>query len=254
MIFALEFPAISQLVEWPDFLFEDTAFGFNKIALGSLMATIVTLAIFFLGGRKSQMVPVGVQNVAEASIDLIEDEIVEPAIGSEGKAWTPYLTALFFFILFTNLLELFPGWLMPSTARMAIPALLAILSYIAFIVTGFRYQGLGYLKNTLFPPGVPKPIYILVTPIELISVFVVRPFSLAVRLFANLLAGHILVVTFAVLTAALFAAQWYVVFLPLPFFMLIFVFAFELLVSVLQAYIFTILTAVYIGGAMHPEH
>ena len=91
-------------------------------------------------------------------------------------------------------------------------------------------------------------------PIELISVFVVRPFSLAVRLFANLLAGHILVVTFAVLTAALFAAEWYAIILPLPFFMLIFVFAFELLVSVLQAYIFTILTAVYIGGAVHPEH
>lgn len=254
MLLALEFPAISQLVEWPDFLFKDTAFGFNKIALGSMMATAVTLAIFFLGGRRSQMVPAGVQNVAEASIELIEDEIVEPAIGSDGRSWTPYLTALFFFILFTNLLELFPGWLMPSTARMAIPALLAVLSYLAFIAVGFKYQGLGYLKNTLFPPGVPKPIYLLVTPIELISVFVVRPFSLAVRLFANLLAGHILVVTFAVLTAALFAAEWYAIFLPLPFLMLIFVFAFELLVSVLQAYIFTILTAVYIGGAMHPEH
>ena len=254
MLLALEFPAISQLVEWPDFLFKDTAFGFNKIALGSMLAMALTLAIFFLGGRKSQMVPAGVQNVAEASIELIEDEIIEPTMGREGRGWTPYLTALFFFILFSNLFELMPGWLMPSTARMATPALLAILAYVAFIVVGFKYQGFGYLKETLFPPGVPKPIYVLVTPIELISVFVVRPFSLAVRLFANLLAGHILVVTFAVLTAALFAAEWYAIILPLPFFMLVFVFAFELLVSVLQAYIFTILTAVYIGGAMHPEH
>ena len=114
--------------------------------------------------------------------------------------------------------------------------------------------GIGYLKSTLFPPGVPKFLYILVTPIEFISVFLVRPFSLAVRLFANLLAGHILLVTFAVLTAALWVQQWYAVFMPLPFLMLLFLTGFELLVAFLQAYIFTILTAVYIGGALHHEH
>jgi F-type H+-transporting ATPase subunit a len=112
----------------------------------------------------------------------------------------------------------------------------------------------GYLKSVLFPPGVPVALYLLITPIEFISVFIIRPFSLAVRLFANLLAGHILVVTFAVLTAALFTGSWLIAFIPLPFTMLVFVFLFEVLVSFLQAYIFTILAAVYIGGAMHPEH
>ncbi len=91
-------------------------------------------------------------------------------------------------------------------------------------------------------------------PIEFVSTFLVRPFSLAVRLFANLLAGHILLVTFAVLTASLWVTEWYAVFMPLPFLMLLFLTGFELLVAFLQAYIFTILTAVYIGGAMHPEH
>lgn len=257
MILGFEFPSFSHLVEWPDFLFKDTAFGLNKIGLGALMAMATTLAIFFLASRKRALVPTGVQNVAEASIELIENEIIEPTIGAHGKQhgfYVPFLLSMFFFILFNNLLELFPGWLMPSTARMAIPALLAITTWLVFNIVGFKHQGAGYLKETLFPPGVPGPIYLLVTPIEFISVFLVRPFSLAVRLYANLLAGHILVVTFAVLTAALWVTEWYAVFLPLPFLMLVFVFVFELLVSVLQAYIFTILTAVYIGSSAHPEH
>jgi F-type H+-transporting ATPase subunit a len=126
---------------------------------------------------------------------------------------------------------------------------------VIFNAVGVANQGpIGYLKSSLFPPGVPKALYLLVTPIEFVSTFLVRPFSLAVRLFANLLAGHILLVTFAVLTAALWVQQWYACFMPLPFLMLLFLTGFELLVAFLQAYIFTILTAVYIGGAMHPEH
>ncbi len=257
MTLAFTFPSFSQLVEWPDFLFEDTAFGLNKIGLSALLATAITLAIFLLASRRRSLVPSGVQNLAEASIELIEDEIIEPTLGREGRGhgfYVPFLTSMFFFILILNLFELMPGWLMPGTARMAIPAFLALLTWIVFNVAGVRAQGAGYFKEVLFPPGVPKLIYALVTPIEFISVFLVRPFSLAVRLYANLLAGHILVVTFAVLTAALWTQDWYAVFLPFPFAMLVFVFVFELLVSVLQAYIFTILTAVYIGGSIHPEH
>jgi F-type H+-transporting ATPase subunit a len=257
VIFGFSFPSFSHLVEWPDFLFADTAIGLNKIGLGALLATLLTSVIFVMGSRKRAMVPTGIQNFAEASVDLIENEVVAPTLGADGKRhgfFVPLFMSMFFFILILNLLEVFPGWLMPSTARMAIPAFLAIFTWVVFNVVGFQKQGIGYLKETLFPPGVPGPIYLLVTPIEFVSVFLVRPFSLAVRLYANLLAGHILVVTFAVLTAALYTTEWFAVFLPLPFFMLIFVFMFELLVSVLQAYIFTILTAVYIGGAMHPEH
>ena len=128
-------------------------------------------------------------------------------------------------------------------------------AWVIFIVVGIVNQGpLGYFKSALFPPGVPKALYILVTPIEFISTFLVRPFSLAVRLFANMLAGHILLVTFAVLSAALFVKGPLIVVMPLPALMLVFLTGFEVLVAVLQAYIFTILTAVYIGGAMHPEH
>jgi F-type H+-transporting ATPase subunit a len=122
------------------------------------------------------------------------------------------------------------------------------------IFVGFRSQGPRYFTNAIFPPGVPKALYILVTPIEFVSKFLVRPFSHMVRLFANLMAGHILLTTFALLTAALWLAKWNAVFLPLPFLMGVAMLGFELLVAVLQAYIFTILAAVYIGESLHPEH
>ncbi|MFV1991013.1 MAG: F0F1 ATP synthase subunit A, partial [Acidimicrobiales bacterium] len=148
-----------------------------------------------------------------------------------------------------------PGWQMPANARMAFPLALALMVWAVFIFVGIKSQGFfGYFKSALFPPGVPKALYILVTPIEFISTFLVRPFSLAVRLFANMLAGHILLVTFAVLTAALWVKAWYVIFIPLPFGMLILLIGFEIMVSFLQAYIFAILAGVYIGGALHPDH
>ena len=146
---------------------------------------------------------------------------------------------------------------MPATARIALPMFLSLLVWVIFIGVGFKHQGVGgYLKSSLFPPGVPVALYILVTPIEFISTFIVRPFSLTVRLFANMLAGHILLVTFALLTHELVKSDT-IALKPvaiLPFFMLVFLTGFEVLVGFLQAYIFTILAAVYIGGAAHPEH
>jgi F-type H+-transporting ATPase subunit a len=198
------------------------------------------------------------QNLAESGVDFIKNGIILQTIGPEGlrKKWIlPLLTSMFFFIFFCNITGIIPLIQMPANARMAVPLTLALLVWLVFNAVGVANQGpIGYLKSTLFPPGVPKALYILVTPIEFVSTFLVRPFSLAVRLFANLLAGHILLVTFAVLTAALWVTDWYAVFMPLPFLMLLFLTGFELLVAFLQAYIFTILTAVYIGGAMHPEH
>lgn len=254
-ILALEFPPIENIVEWPAFLFEGTPIAFNKIALGYVLATVATLALFLLAGKRRALVPKGVQNVAEASVDFINKGIVEQAIGHGGTPFAPFLTALFFFVFFNNILEVVPGWQMPGNARMAMPVFLGVLVLVLFVAVGIRAQGFGsYLKSSLFPPGLPKGLYALVTPIELISTFLVRPFSLAVRLFANMLAGHILLISFAVLSAALWVASWQAIFLPLPFAMLTGLIGFEILVAFLQAYIFTILTAVYIGGALHPEH
>jgi F-type H+-transporting ATPase subunit a len=256
--FALDFPPISHLVEWTDLALDGTAFAINKIVLLYLLAAVLTILFFWLGGRRRALVPVGAQNMAEASLDFIDNGIILQTIGPEGlqKKWIqPFLTSIFFFVFFTNITEVVPFIQMPANARMAMPAILALVVWLLFNAVGVANQGLGgYLKSSLFPPGVPKALYLLVTPIEFVSTFLVRPFSLAVRLFANMLAGHILLVTFAVLSAALWVAAWYAVFLPLPALMLVFLTGFEILVAFLQAYIFTILAAVYIGGAMHPEH
>jgi F-type H+-transporting ATPase subunit a len=249
------FPTLGEMVNWPAFLLEGTPFAINKIVLIYFLAGILAIALFVLGGRGSRMVPKGLQNIMESSVDFVRNGIIMQTIGPDGMKFLPLLTSLFFFIFFCNVTKVIPPIFMPATGRIALPMFLTLVVFLVFLFVGFASQGVGgYFKSVLFPPGVPIPVYVLITPIELISVFVIRPFSLMVRLFANMLAGHILVVTFAVLTGALVAFQWYVVFAPLPFVMLILVIAFETLVSFLQAYIFTTLAAVYIGGAMHPEH
>ncbi len=251
---AFEFPPINAILRWDDFFP-----SFNKIALITVLSVVIASVLFLIAGRREAMkAPKGVRNVAETSVEFIENGIVMQTMGRDGLGWTPFLLTLFVFIYLCNVPGIIPVLQMPATARIAIPLFLSLIVWVTFIATGFKHQGIGYLKSTLFPPGVPKALYILVTPIEFISTFLVRPFSLTVRLFANMLAGHILLVTFALLSEALFQAKTNVPFLNimgvLPFFMLLFLTAFEVLVAFLQAYIFTILTAVYIGGAMHPEH
>ena len=250
---ALEFPPINEILRWKD-LFP----SFNKIALIAVAAALIGTIIFLLAGNKDPMkAPKGVRNLAETIVEFIENGIVMQTMGRDGLGWTPFLMSIFTFIYLCNVPGIIPFLQMPATARIAIPMFLSLLVWVVFIGTGFKHQGLSYLKNSLFPPGVPKALYILVTPIEFISTFLVRPFSLTVRLFANMLAGHILLVTFALLSEALFQAKGNPGLIPvgvLPLFMLIFLTGFEVLVAFLQAYIFTILTAVYIGGAAHPEH
>ena len=253
-VFALEYPPTNHLFDWPAFLFEGTPLAINKTALIYLVAAAATMVLFGLAGRPRQsLVPSGVQHVAESGLNFIEDSVVMQTIGPDGRKFMPFLTSLFFFILFSNITEVIPGVQFPANSRMAVPMLLALLVWVIFNLAGIRSQGLfGYLKNSLFPPGVPKALYVLVTPIEFVSTFVMRPFSLAIRLWANMVAGHLLLVTFAVLSTALWGATYVGAVLTFP--MLILMTGFEILVSVLQAYIFTILTAVYIGGSMHPEH
>ena len=249
---ALEFPPVSHLVEWPE-IFGEGAFAVTKVVLLMFLAVALVLAIFVTAAKRRSLVPVGVQNLAESTVEFVQEGIILQTMGRDGLKFTPFLLTVFTFIASLNLIGLLPGIQMPVNARMAVPALLAILVWVIYNVVGIVSQGpLTYFKNILFPPGVPKALYILVTPIEFVSTLFVRPFALAVRLFANLLAGHLILVSFAVLSAALFEAT--VVGAVLPGALLVALTAFEVLVALLQAYIFTILAAVFIGGAMHPEH
>jgi F-type H+-transporting ATPase subunit a len=251
MVFGLDFPPVSHLVEWPGI----GGSPVNKVIALMVISALLVFAFFFAASRKGNLVPKGVQNAGEAVVDFVEDGIVLQTMGPDGLPWVPFMTTLFSFIFVTNIWGIVPMAQMPVNARIALPAFLAVMVFVLYNVVGIKHQGLGgYLKSSLFPPGVPVFLYILVTPIEFITVFLVRPFSLAVRLFANLLAGHLLLVTFALLTAALFTVDALYVAAALPFAALVALTGFELLVAVLQAFVFTILAAVYIGGSMHPDH
>ena len=254
MLAELHFPPLGHLVDWKPFALKNSElFAINKVVLVYFIAVFLTMLLFIFGGKR-KLVPTGAQNIAESAVEFIEDGIIAPAVGHHAPKWlTPVLTSFFFFIFFTNIFEVIPYIQMPASARIALPMFLAILVWFLYNGAGIAEHGLfGYLKNSLFPPGVPVALYLLVTPIEFVSNFLVRPFSLMVRLFANLLAGHILLATFAVLSSAMWS-----VFPPaavLPGFMVVFFVAFEILVAFLQAYVFTLLSAVYVGSAMSHEH
>jgi F-type H+-transporting ATPase subunit a len=236
-----------------------TVFGypvcFNRVAALMVVAAAVVLVLFLLAFRRPQRVPRGVQNAMEVGVDFVRNNIVLEVIGPKGLPYMPYLLTLFFFILFCNLMGVVPPFLFPVNSRIALPLFMALLSWVVFNIAGIREQGLGpYLRSTLFPPGVPLPLYLLITPIEFVSTFLVRPFTLAVRLLANMIAGHLVLAVFFLGAAYLIERPVTAVFALGSFAAALVFVLFELLVAALQAYIFTILNAVYLAGALEPEH
>jgi F-type H+-transporting ATPase subunit a len=251
---ALEFPPINEFIRWRDIFA-----SFNKVALIAVLAALIGIGLFLAASNKDPMkAPKGVRNLTERSVEFIENDIIMQTMGRDGLRWTPFLLSLFIFVYLCNLPGIIPILQMPATARMAIPMFLALVVWVTYIVVGFKYNGIKYITGMAWPHGVPVAMRPLVGVIEILSNLILRPFSLAVRLFANMLAGHMLLITFAFLTNALvFAETKQILLRPmgiLPFFMLLFLTAFEVLVGLLQAYIFTILTAVYIDAAQNPAH
>lgn len=256
MILGIDFPPITHVTRWPDIWFADTPLAINKTVLIFIASVLITFVFFFVAGRRQQLVPTGVQGLAESSIDFVRDSIILQTIGPEGMGYLPFLITMFFFVFFINIFEIIPFIQFPGNARIAVPLFLALVVWFIFNIVGIAKQGFfTYIKTSVVPPGVPKAILPLMVFIEFISTFIVRPFSLAIRLFANMLAGHLILVTFAILTAAIWgSAVYFKIGAAFPFALLVALTAFEILVSALQAFIFTILTGVYIGLSMHPEH
>ena len=215
------------------------------------------MLIFTLGTRRMQVVPGRFQSLVEMGLDFVRVNIAEDFLGKkDGQRFLPILTTLFFMILFFNLTGIIPFLNLAGTAIIAVPLLLAVVSYVTFIYAGIKKSPKNFFKNSLFPSGVPWPIYIIVTPIEFISTFIIRPVTLTLRLLMNMMVGHLLLVLF-------FAATQFFVFglggwwSALGVGTLAFGFAFtlfEILVAVLQAYVFALLTAVYIQLAVAEEH
>ncbi|MCJ7670646.1 MAG: F0F1 ATP synthase subunit A, partial [Acidimicrobiia bacterium] len=193
-------PNINELFEWKGIFSQHTFLEFNKTALMAWISTVMCIAFFWIGARRRALVPVGIQNAAEAGYEAIEENISIAAMGEDGRSWTPFFATLFFWIFFINIWSVIPGIQFPATSRLAIPLFLALVSWATFIVTGFVKQGPKYFFNNINPTGVPFALKFLVVPIEFFSKYLVRPFSLAVRLFANMTAGHVLLAIFAIMT------------------------------------------------------
>ncbi|WP_234995798.1 F0F1 ATP synthase subunit A [Streptoalloteichus hindustanus] len=238
-------------------LFAGTPFEINRIMLIRLVMTVVVAAFFLIAMRRPKLVPRGVQNLGEYALDFVRVHIAEEVMGREnGRRFLPLLTTFFFLVWACNLAGVIPLFNIAGSAVVGLPLVLSVVTYVVFNYAGIKSQGFGrYLKNQLIPSGVPVYMLPLVLPIELVSTFILRPFTLTVRLLANMMAGHLMLVLFFSATSfLLFEAT--ALFKPVGVlsFAMGFVFTlFELLVQFLQAYIFTMLTAVYIDLAMH-EH
>ena len=250
-------PSIEEF-EWPsivDLHLGGLDLSINRVVLQMFLVALLVWALFFFAFRKPRLVPSGLQNVMEAMVDFIRNQIALEVIGHEGIRFVPYLTTLFAFVFLGNVGGIIPPVFFPLNGRMALPAVMAVCSLLLFISVGVSQQGFRYFLNVLFPPGMPKAIYLLLTPIELISTFVVRPITLAIRLLANMIAGHLILSVFFVAAGYMLTSlNISTIFGVGALVFAVALIAFELFVAGLQAYVFTILSAVYIAGAMEPEH
>lgn len=220
----------------------------NKAVVVLWLAALITFGLVYYAGRGRGLVASGLRHAIEVVFEFIKLDVVDSNFGHEGRKWLPYIGGLFFFILFNNLLGLIPNSFSP-TSNLNVTATLAIITFLLILVQGMSKQGpIKYWVN-LAPPGVPKVMYILLYPIEIMSLLA-KPLSLALRLFANLFAGHLVI--FSLLSMILLFQN--AIITPLPLVFAVIMFAFEIFVAFIQAYIFSILSALYISAAIHPEH
>ena len=241
--------------ELPD-VFTIAGVGVTKPMLQLVLAGVIIFGILYLASRKRAMVPGRLQFAGESAYGFVRNSVARDIIGSRDfMRFVPYLVTVFSFILLNNLFGSIPFIQFPTFSRSGMVYGLAALSWIVYNYVGIRKHGfLGYLKLQCVPGGIKGPILVLLVPLEFMSNLIVRPVTLALRLFANMFAGHILIAVFTIATWYLFQAGIGLLFSATSFVLTIALTMFELLIQVLQAYIFTILTAQYIGGAWEAAH
>lgn len=224
--------------------------SFTNSSLYMVVAVLVIAAFFALSMRARALVPGRLQSVAEVSHEFVAGMLRDSA-GEAGMKYFPLVFTLFIFIFAANMLGMIPG-AFTVTSHIVVTAALAALVFLTVLVVGFAKNGLGFLK-LFVPEGVPILILPLVVAIEVIS-FLSRPISHSVRLFANMLAGHITLKVFGGFVVMLLGAGSYSLLAPLPLAMAVALTALEFLVAFLQAYVFTMLTCMYLNDALHPGH
>ena len=238
-------------------LFIGTPFELNRIMIIRIIVMIAIILFFWLALRKRSMIPGRAQSLAEMGLDLVRVNIAEDLLGKkDGRRFLPLLTTIFFLVLVMNITGIVPAMNIAGTSLIGLPLILAVVAYVTFIYAGVKKHPATFFKNALFPPGVPWPLYIIVTPIEFVSTFVLRPVTLTLRLLMNMIVGHLLLVLFFLATSFFFfEADGLFKLFGIGTFAFGIVFTlFEVLVAVLQAYVFTLLTTVYIQLALADEH
>jgi F-type H+-transporting ATPase subunit a len=223
-----------------------------------VLATVAVALFFYLAARRAATVPGKTQFMGESVYGFVRNGIALDSMGREGLRFVPYLATLFAFIVTLNIAGIIPFLQFPATSRIAIPLFLAVISWVIFNTIGIRKFGfVGYFKQMMFPPGIPWPVYILLAPIELLSTVLIRPLTLTLRLTFNMFAGHLVLLLFILGGEFLLFEKGGLVGIAagsvsiLGSIVLTF---FEGFVQILQAYVFVLLTALYIGGAMSEEH
>ena len=220
----------------------------TKHVLMMWITAALVVFVFRYAFREQRTIPSGVANLLEAIVVFLRDEVVLPNMGEEGRQYLPYLLTVFFFILFCNLLGLIP-FAATATGNVSVTAALATMSLIMIQVGGIREHGLKHHIQNFIPHGLPVWLLPIMIPVEIMGQFT-KPFALCIRLFANMTAGHIVILSFLsmiFILKSLFVS-------PVSVFFALFISLLELFVAFLQAYIFTMLTSLFIGMSIHPQH
>ncbi|MFD1721679.1 F0F1 ATP synthase subunit A [Amnibacterium endophyticum] len=250
-------PSIAEFFP-PIVLFAGTPFALNRIMIIRLLVMLVLVLFVVLGTRALKVVPSRGSSLVELPFDFVRNNIAYEILGEkDGRRFLPLITTIFFVTIGMNVTSVIPFLNIAGTSVIGLPIVMAVIAWVAFIYAGLKKHPGAFIKNSLFPPGVPWPLYFIVTPIEFFSTFILRPVTLTLRLTMNMLVGHLLLVLF-------FSATWFFFFQQGPNLLslfgvgtLVFGFAFtlfELFVAALQAYIFALLTAVYLQLSLAEEH
>ncbi|WP_017590525.1 F0F1 ATP synthase subunit A [Nocardiopsis ganjiahuensis] len=256
-----EAPTIGMFFPEPWFANIPLSAGIDLYLVLLVVAVGASLLLWSWFSKKLSLVPGRRQSVAEMLILFIRDNITRPTMGAKGDSFIPFMTGIFTLILAMNFTGLIPGML-PVNSNLAFTVMFALTIYVMTIIIGMRNQGgWGYFKNQLFPAGMPKVFYIIITPIELLSVFLIRPVTHALRLFATMFAGSLLLAVFAYggwymlnLTAEPMLAAVSVVFSGAALLGYITFFVFEILIMVIQAFVFTLLASLYLSQSLEAAH
>ncbi len=239
-------------------LFPDVAWlaWLTNHVMQAIIGAILVIAFWLWVAHKQKVVPGKKQFVGEFLYDMIRNGIARDIMGHDYRKYLPWLVALFSFILVNNLFGETFLFMFPTFSKIGFAYGLAALSFVLYNVAGIKAHGWGYFKHMTLPAGVPGWLAPIIIPLEILSNFIVRPFTLALRLFANLFAGHLVILVFVTGGAYLLtqASTFYKVAGSVSILFSFAIFALELLVGALQAYIFTVLTAQYVASAAAQEH